>query len=63
VWFQQGITIVDTPGIGESQAMEDLVTDFIAKNQVHGFVFVIKTDNAGGVQGDRVRVGGGGTGG
>ncbi|XP_056006855.1 uncharacterized protein LOC130050671 [Ostrea edulis] len=45
-------TIVDTPGIGESVEMTDLVLDFLP--EAMGFIYVINTYNAGGVQSDRL---------
>ena len=40
---------VDTPGIGESDNMEQLLLDYIRQNDVFGFIFTIKCDDAGGV--------------
>ena len=50
--FQTGITIVDSPGIGESEQMTRLVTEYMPK--AFGFIYVINSSNAGGVQPGRV---------
>ena len=52
--FQSGVTIVDTPGFGEYESLDNLVKDFFNKGCVSAFVYVIKTDSAEGVQEDRV---------
>ncbi|XP_056008217.1 uncharacterized protein LOC125665478 isoform X3 [Ostrea edulis] len=49
--LQEYATIVDTPGIGESDEMTDLVLDFLT--EAVAFIYVINTSNAGGVQKDR----------
>lgn len=48
--------LVDTPGIGENEFLETELINFISKNQIRGFMYIIKTDNAGGVQEDRVSI-------
>lgn len=52
--FQCGLVLVDTPGIGENEYLETELINFISENQIRGFMYIIKTDNAGGVQEDRV---------
>ncbi|XP_046544481.1 uncharacterized protein LOC124254680 [Haliotis rubra] len=52
--LKTGVTIIDTPGFGEYEAMEKLVRDFVTQGQVAAFVYVVKTDSAGGVQEDRL---------
>ena len=52
--FQNGIVIVDSPGIRESELMDEEVVKYLP--EAFAFVYVIKTDNAGGVQKDRVSV-------
>ena len=47
--------LVDTPGIGENEFLESELMNFISENTILGFMYIIKTDNAGGVQEDRVR--------
>lgn len=54
-WQQAGIYIVDSPGIGESASMEQRVTDYMDEEDVFAFIYVIQSDNAGGVSKDRVR--------
>ncbi|KAL3853541.1 hypothetical protein ACJMK2_017076 [Sinanodonta woodiana] len=49
-----GLILVDSPGIGENEFLENLVIDYIAKTEIEGFMYVIKTDAAGGVQEDRL---------
>ncbi len=34
--------------------MDKMLMDYIAANQIFAFIYVIKSDNAGGVQEDRV---------
>jgi nucleoside phosphorylase len=46
------VVIVDSPGVGESEAMTAAVTEYLAK--AFCFVYVINSGNAGGVQPDRV---------
>ena len=52
--FQSGLVFVDTPGIGENEFLESELMNFIHDNVILGFIYIIKTDNAGGVQEDRV---------
>ncbi|KAK3610636.1 hypothetical protein CHS0354_009100 [Potamilus streckersoni] len=49
-----GFVFVDSPGIGENEFLENLVIDYIARTEIQGFMYVIKTDAAGGVQEDRL---------
>ncbi|XP_013396513.1 uncharacterized protein LOC106163465 [Lingula anatina] len=53
--LKSGVYIVDTPGIGESEIMDRILTDFIDQNSVFAFIYVILSDNAGGVQEDRLQ--------
>ena len=50
--LQERVTIVDTPGIGESQEMTERLMDYLP-NAV-AFIYVINSSIAGGVQDDRV---------
>ena len=50
--FQKGVTIIDSPGVGESEVMDEVVTEYLP--QAFGFIYVINSANAGGVQKDRV---------
>jgi len=54
--FQSGLVLVDTPGVGENEFLEAELTTFISGHDILGFIYIIKTDNAGGVQEDRVRL-------
>ena len=45
---------MDTPGIGEDLAMDHVTIDYVRKTCITGFVYVIKSDAAGGVEEDRV---------
>ena len=54
ILFQSGLVFVDTPGIGENEFLESELMNFIHDNVILGFIYIIKTDNAGGVQEDRV---------
>ena len=51
--FQQGIVIVDSPGIGESAIMDDTVKEYLPN--AFAFIYVINSVHAGGIQRDRVR--------
>ena len=46
------MVIVDSPGIGESDIMDDIVKQYLP--EAFAFIYVINTANAGGVQRDRV---------
>jgi len=52
--LQTGVYIVDSPGVGENSAMDKLLLDYVSNNEIFAFIYVIKSDNAGGVQEDRV---------
>ena len=52
--FQQGVVIVDSPGIGESDIMDDIVVNYLPN--AFAFIYVINSSLAGGVQKDRVSV-------
>ena len=51
-WLEGGITIVDSPGVGEDQHLTELVKKYIPL--ASGFIYVINTINAGGLDPDRV---------
>ena len=44
--------IVDSPGIGESDFMDEIVVNYLPN--AFAFIYVINSSNAGGVQKDRV---------
>lgn len=46
--------IVDSPGVGESDIMDEIVTQYLP--QAFAFLYVINSTNAGGVQRDRVSI-------
>ena len=43
---------MDSPGIGESQIMDDMVNEYLP--EAFAFIYVINSPNAGGIQQDRV---------
>ncbi|KAH3892635.1 uncharacterized protein LOC127858131 isoform X1 [Dreissena polymorpha] len=49
-----GLVLTDSPGIGENDFLEDYLMEYIAENDILGFIYVIFSDNAGGVQEDRL---------
>ena len=46
--------IIDSPGVGESDIMDAIVTQYLP--QAFAFLYVINSANAGGVQKDRVSI-------
>ncbi|XP_076448091.1 uncharacterized protein LOC143284868 [Babylonia areolata] len=52
--LQSGVTLVDTPGIGENEAMTQCTMDYVKRHSAAAYIYVIKTDNAGGVHDDRL---------
>ena len=44
--------IVDSPGVGESDIMDEIVLNYLPN--AFAFIYVINSSNAGGVQTDRV---------
>ncbi|XP_019623236.1 PREDICTED: uncharacterized protein LOC109469219 isoform X2 [Branchiostoma belcheri] len=52
-FLKSGIFIVDGPGIGENQTMDGVLLDYLPN--AFAFIYVIKSDNAGGVQKDRLQ--------
>ena len=53
---QSGVTLVDTPGIGEDKVMDSVTFNYVKDTFVNGFIYVVKSDTAGGVQEDQVCV-------
>ena len=45
---QDGFVIVDSPEVGESDIMDDIVVNYLPN--AFAFMYVIKSSNAGGVQ-------------
>ena len=54
LFFQTGVVIVDSPGIGESDIMDNIVVQYLPN--AFAFIYVINSTMAGGVQKDRVSV-------
>ncbi|CAH3183612.1 unnamed protein product, partial [Porites lobata] len=52
--LEEGIVIIDSPGVGESAIMDEIVKQYLP--QAFAFIYVINSINAGGVQKDRVSV-------
>ena len=52
--FQEGVVIVDSPGVGQSNVMSEFVLNYLPR--AFCFMYVIDSYNAGGIQSDRVRV-------
>ena len=50
--FQNGIVIIDSPGVGESEIMDEIVTEYLP--WAFAFIYTINSPNAGGVQKDKV---------
>ncbi|XP_035689622.1 uncharacterized protein LOC118424923 [Branchiostoma floridae] len=51
-FLKGGITIVDSPGVGESEKMDEVVFDYM--QEAFAFIYVINSANAGGIQKDRL---------
>lgn len=51
---QNHVTIVDTPGVGESPSMTNRLFEYLPK--AIAFIYVLNSANAGGIQDDKVRV-------
>lgn len=52
LYLQNHATLVDTPGVGESNELTRKLTEYMS--EAIAFIYVINTPNAGGVQKDRV---------
>ena len=50
--FQKGVVLIDSPGIGESGVIEEIVTQYL--REAFAFIYVINSGNAGGIQIDWV---------
>ena len=48
----EGTILVDTPGIGSNEELTSRLMDYLP--HAITLIYVIKSDNAGGIQGDRV---------
>ncbi|XP_029190509.2 dual serine/threonine and tyrosine protein kinase-like isoform X2 [Acropora millepora] len=49
---KKGIVIIDSPGVGESDIMDEIVTEYLPR--AFAFIYTINSSNAGGVQKDRL---------
>ncbi|KAK3101580.1 hypothetical protein FSP39_004599 [Pinctada imbricata] len=52
-FLEEGIVIVDTPGIGENKTMVTRVKEYLKKS--FGFIYVVNSSNAGGVHEGRLK--------
>lgn len=52
--LQSHTLIIDTPGIGTSPELNNRLLDFLPNAMA--FIYIINSSNAGGLQGDRVRL-------
>ncbi|XP_067035367.1 uncharacterized protein [Acropora muricata] len=50
--LEKGIVIIDSPGVGESDIMDEIVTEYLPR--AFAFIYTINSPNAGGVQKDRL---------
>ena len=48
------MVIIDSPGIGESDIMDEIVKQYLP--EAFAFIYVINSTNAGGIQKDRVSI-------
>ena len=46
--LQKGIVIIDSPGVGESREMDEMVVNYLPK--AFAFIYVINSYDAGGIQ-------------
>ncbi|XP_068729115.1 uncharacterized protein [Montipora capricornis] len=51
--LERGIVIIDSPGVGESEILDEIVTQYLP--QAFAFIYTINSCNAGGVQKDRLQ--------
>ncbi|XP_078583516.1 dual serine/threonine and tyrosine protein kinase-like [Branchiostoma floridae x Branchiostoma japonicum] len=51
-FLKGGVTIVDSPGVGESEMMDDVIARYIPS--AFAFIYIIDSSRAGGVQQDRL---------
>ena len=52
--FKKGVVIIDSPGIGESEILDEIVKQYLP--QAFAFIYVINSVNAGGIQKGRVSI-------
>ncbi|KAL4226199.1 hypothetical protein ACF0H5_014185 [Mactra antiquata] len=49
-----GLVLVDTPGVGENEFLENYLMEYIRSHHILGFMYIIMTDSALGVAEDRL---------
>lgn len=49
-----GLVLVDSPGIGENPVMDSVIKRFVANNEIHGFIYLIKSNSGSRVDEDRL---------
>ena len=54
--FESGLVLLDTPGIGENEFLENYLLDHKKTHQILGFLYIIMSDAAKCVAEDRVRL-------
>ena len=54
LFLQGNVTIVDTPGVGESEEMTEKLVKYLTKAVV--FFYIVNSANAGGIQEDTVSI-------
>ncbi|XP_061187855.1 uncharacterized protein LOC133195894 [Saccostrea echinata] len=52
--LQNGLVLVDSPGIGENPQMDSVIKHFVESNQINGFIYLIKSDSGQRVDEDRI---------
>lgn len=52
--LESGLVLVDTPGVGENEYLQEYLMEYIHSHQILGFMYVIMTDNALGIAEDRL---------
>ncbi|KAK3610631.1 hypothetical protein CHS0354_009095 [Potamilus streckersoni] len=50
--LQNTMVLLDSPGNWDNEFLEDLLINYINDHELHGFIYTVKTDNAGGVHED-----------
>ena len=48
--FQEGVVIIDSPGLGESDEMDKVLMNYLPN--AFAFIYVLDTSRAGGIQRD-----------
>lgn len=53
-FIQSGIILIDTPGIGEHESVDQVLWDCIQEFDICACIYIVKSDNGTGVYPDRV---------